>query len=207
MIRPLIAGLAVAAVCTMPSQAAQSKPSGSAQKPAAPRTGSARISVKDQDGASLSGVRLSLTGAGTGDFVTGGAGTAVVSDLKDGTYRLRCEVEKYITLGREFTVRGGAYRQVDAALNAPPPPPPPPPAPAPAPAPAIPSGGRSTSLSIVDFLDKNLIGGRETLKESVLACNPLETVCPLQMRETAAPAGHQPKDQDLYISAGRGTLC
>src|SRR5262249_21575124 len=209
MIRPLIAGLAVAAVCTMPSQAAQSKPSGSAQKPAAPRTGSARISVKDQDGASLSGVRLSLTGAGTGDFVTGGAGTAVVSDLKDGTYRLRCEVEKYITLEREFTVRGGAYSQVDVVLHAAPPPPPPPPAPAPtapapvpAGAPAIPSGGRSTSLSIVDFLDKNLIGGREPLKESVLACNPLETVRLLQMRERVAPHVHDRNDEVLYVVAG-----
>src|SRR5262249_7081521 len=169
MIRPLIAGLAVAAVCTMPSQAAQSKPSGSAQKPAAPRTGSARISVKDQDGASLSGVRLSLTGAGTGDFVTGGAGTAVVSDLKDGTYRLRCGAENSTPLQRDFPVPGAPTPRLDASRNAPPPPPPPPPAPAPAPARAIPSGGRSTSLSIVDFLDKNLIGGREPLKESVLA--------------------------------------
>src|SRR5262252_3966760 len=125
MIRPLIAGLALAAVCTMPSEAAQSKPSGSAQKStASPRVGSARIAVKDQDGASLSGVRLSLSGAGTGEFVTGGAGTAVVPDLKDGTYRLRCDLEGYVTLERELTGRGGTYSQVDVGLNAAPPPPP-----------------------------------------------------------------------------------
>jgi len=129
-----------------------------------------------------------------------------VSDLKDGTYRLRCEVEKYITLEREFTVRGGAYSQVDVVLNAAPPPPPPPPAPAPAPARAIPSGGRSTSLSIVDFLDKNLIGGREPLKESVLACNPLETVRLLQMRERVAPHVHDRNDEVLYVVAGEGTI-
>jgi len=205
MIRPLIAGLALAAVCTMPSEAAQSKPSGSAQKStASPRVGSARIAVKDQDGASLSGVRLSLSGAGTGEFVTGGAGTAVVPDLKDGTYRLRCDLEGYITLEREFTVRGGAYSQVDVVLNAAPPPPPPP-APEPPPPPPTPPGGRSTSLSIVDYLDKNLIG-RQPLKESILACNPLETVRLLQTRERVAQHVHERNDEVLYVVAGEGTI-
>ena len=71
---------------------------------AAPRTNSARVSVKDQAGASLSGVRLLLSGSGTGEFTTGAAGTAIVPDLKDGTYRVRCEREGFITLEREFTL-------------------------------------------------------------------------------------------------------
>jgi len=206
MIRPLMAGLALAAACAMPSQAAQSKTSGSAQKPAAApaRTGSARIAVKDPDGAGLSGVRLSLSGAATGELVTGGAGTAVASDLKDGTYRLRCELEGYITLEREFTVRGGTYSQVDVVLNVAPPPPPPP-APEPPPPPTMPPGGRPTTLSIVDFLDRNLIG-REPLKESILACNPLETVRLLQMRERVAPHVHERNDEVIYVVAGEGTI-
>src|SRR4026207_1320783 len=126
MFRASMAGGAVAVVCTVQSQAAQPPARGAAQKPAvaSPRTSSARIAVRDQDGTSLSDVRLVLSGAGTGEFVTGGAGTTVIPDLKDGADRLRCEREGFITLEREFTVRGGAYSQIDVVLSLAPPPPP-----------------------------------------------------------------------------------
>jgi cupin superfamily acireductone dioxygenase involved in methionine salvage len=208
MIRARMAGVAVivtVVVCAVSGQAAQPPARGAAKKPAvaAPRTSSARIAVRDQDGTSLSEVRLVLSGAGTGEFVTSGAGTVVVPDLKDGAYRLRCEREGFITLEREFTVRGGAYSQIDVVLN-PAPPPPPPPAPEPAPA-AVPSGGRPVTMSVVDYLDKNLIG-REPLKESILACNPLETVRLLQMREGVAQHVHASGDEVIYVVAGEGTV-
>ena len=60
-------------------------------------------------------------------------------------------------------------------------------------------------MSIVDFLDKNLIG-REPLKESILACNPLETVRLLQMREGIAQHAHERLDEILYVVAGEGTV-
>jgi len=199
-----MAGVAIIAG-TVPGHAAQAPPKP-AQKPAvaASRTASVRVAVKDQDGMSLSGVRLLLSGAGSGEFVTGGAGTTVVPDLKDGQYRVRCEREGFITLEREFTVRGGAYGQIDVVLNAAPPPPPKP-APAPAPPAAVPSGGRPVTMSVVDFLDKNLIG-REPLKESILACNPLETVRLLQMREAVAQHVHENADEIIYVVAGEGTV-
>src|SRR6516165_4080520 len=77
MIRALMAGVVIAVVGAVPSHAAQSPARGPAQKPvvASPRTGSVRIAVRDQDGTSLAGVRLLLSGAGTGAFVTSGAGT------------------------------------------------------------------------------------------------------------------------------------
>jgi len=208
MIRPLIAGVGIAVVCTVPSQAAQPPARGSTQKPAAaaPRTGSVRITVRDQDGANLGDVRLVLSGAGTGEFVTGAAGTTVVPNLKDGVYRLRCEREGFITLEREFTVRGAAYGQIEVVLNAAPPPPPPPkPAPEPPPPPsATHPGGPPVTLSVVQYLEKNLIG-REPLKESVLACNPLETVRVLQMREGVAQHVHEAGDEIIYVVAGEGT--
>jgi len=205
MIKARMAGVAVAVVCAVPGQAAQPPARGAAQKPAvaAPRTSSARIAVRDQDGTSLSEVRLVLSGAGTGEFVTGGAGTVVVPDLKDGAYRLRCEREGFITLEREFTVRGGAYSQIDVVLN--PAPPPPQPAPEPAPPAAIPPGGRPVTVSVVDYLDKNLIG-REPLKESILACNPQETVRLLQMREGVAQHVHDVGDEVIYVVAGEGAV-
>ena len=198
-----MAGVAIV-VGALPSYAGQSPARGPAQRPASPRTGSVRIAVKDQDGTGLSEVRLLLSGAAKGEFVTGGAGTMVVPDLKDGVYRLRCEHEGFITLEREFTVRGGVYGQIEVVLN-PAPPPPPQPAPAPAPPAAIPPGGRPMTLSVVDYLDRNFIG-REPLKESILACNPLETVRLLQMREGVAQHVHQSGDEVIYVVAGEGTV-
>ena len=200
-------GLAIAVVSAEPGRAAQAPARVAAPKPAAaPRTSSMRIAVKDQDGTSLSGVRLLLSGTTDGAFVTGGAGTVVVPDLKDGAYRLRCEREGFITLEREFTVHGSAYGQMDVVLNpAPPPPPQRAPEPEPAPPAAIPAGGRPVTVSVVDYLDRNLIG-REPIKESILACNPLETVRLLQMRESVAQHVHQGGDEIIYVVAGEGTV-
>jgi Cupin domain/Carboxypeptidase regulatory-like domain len=186
VIPAVMAGVAIGTVGLAPTRAAQAPPKPApAQKPAAaaPRTASVRIAVKDPEGTILSGVRLQLSGAAEGDFVTGGAGTVVVPNLKDGVYRVRCEREGFITLEREFTVRGGAYNQMDVVLNPAPPPPPP----------------------IVDYLDHNLIG-REPLKESVLACNPLETVRLLQLREGIAQHVHQGSDEMIYVVAGEGSV-
>jgi len=205
--------VAIAVVGALPGDAAQAPARGPVQKPASPRagpasprTGSVRIAVKDQDGTGLSEVRLLLSGAATGEFVTGGAGTAVVPAMKDGVYRVRCEHEGFVTLEREFTVRAGVYDHIDVVLSpAPPPPPPPKPAPEPAPPAAVPPGGRPMTLSVVDYLDKNLIG-REPLKESILACNPLETVRLLQMRENIAQHVHDRVDELIYVVAGEGAI-
>jgi len=201
----LTAGIAVV-VCTVSSPAAQSPPQGPARKPAvaSPRPGSVRIAVKDQDGAGVSGARIVLSGTGTGEFVTGGAGTVVVPDLKEGVYHVRCERDGFIAGEREFTVHGGSYSQIDVVLNAAPASPPKPAAEPPPPAP-IPRGGAPLTMSIVDFLDKNLIG-REPLKESILACNPLETVRLLQMREGIAKHAHERLDEIIYVVAGEGTV-
>jgi hypothetical protein len=205
-----MAGVAIAVACTAaPCQAGQSRGRAAAEKraPAPSPSGSARIAVRDQAGASLSDVRVLLSGPATKELVTGGAGTVVVSNLKDGVYRARCEREGFITLEREFTVRGSAYNQIDLVLNAAPPPPPPPAPKAPEPAPpaAIPHGGPPVMMSVVDFLDRNLIG-REPLKESILACNPMETVRLLQMREGIASHVHERGDEVIYVVAGEGAV-
>jgi len=208
MIKTLMAGVAIAIACTVPGEAGQARGRGQAPKPAAAPApaGSARIGVRDQDGASLGEVHLMLSGPETREAVTGGAGTAVVSNLKDGVYRVRFEREGFITFEREVTVRSGAYSQVDVVMNAAPPPPPPPkPAPPPPAPPALAPGGPPVTMSIVDFLDKNLIG-REPLKESILACKPMETVRLLQIRENIAPHVHDRGDEVIYVVAGEGAV-
>jgi Cupin domain len=177
--------------------------------PAAPKATSVRVSVKDQNGAALADVRLLVTGVASGEFTTGLAGTAIIPIPKAGMVRVRCEHEGFVTLEREFTVGSGAWNPVDVTLTeAPPPAPPPPPAkPAPEPSSAAPvrPSGPPIAVSIPDFVDKNFIG-RNPLKESVLACKPMETVRVLQMRETIAQHVHDRIDEVLYVVAGEGSV-
>jgi mannose-6-phosphate isomerase-like protein (cupin superfamily) len=60
-------------------------------------------------------------------------------------------------------------------------------------------------MSVVDFLDRNLIG-REPFKESILSCTPLETVRLLQMREGVARHVHERVDEIVYVVAGEGAV-
>lgn len=83
--------------------------------------------------------------------------------------------------------------------------PPPAPAPAPPPTPAMAPGGPAISVSIPDFVDRNYIG-REPMKESILACKPLETVRLLQMREPIARHVHERLDEVVYVVAGEGAV-
>jgi hypothetical protein len=208
MMKVYLAAAAIAVGVAVVEPAAQVAGRGPAPKRAAvaPKTTSARVSVKDQDGGSLSGVRLLLSGAGTGEFTTGAAGTAIVPNLVDGLYRVRCERDGFITLEREFNVHGATYSPIDIVLNAAPPPPPPPPKVEPPSPPPIPPSGPSITVSIPDFVDKNFIGGREPFKESILACKPLETVRLLQMREAVARHVHERADEVVYVVAGEGAV-
>src|SRR5262245_11935599 len=163
-----------------------------------------RVTVRAQDGAALSDVRVTLSGDATGSFTTAGAGIVTLPDLMDGSYRARVQRDGPGTLEREFTLRGGTPPALDIVLSAAPPPPaPPPPPPAPA-AKALPPPGPSVNLSVIDFLERNFIEKDDPLKESVLACTPLETVRLLQMREPLASHRHADTDEMLYVVAGEG---
>jgi mannose-6-phosphate isomerase-like protein (cupin superfamily) len=162
-----------------------------------------RITVRDLEGTRLEGVRLTISGAAAGEFTTGAAGTAVVPDLKPGEYRVRAEHEGFVTLEREFTLGTGAWNTIDIVLNEAPPPPKP--EPAPAPAPTVAPGGPPIAISVPDFIEHNFIG-REPLKESIVACKPLETVRLLQVREPVAQHTHDRNDELVYVVAGEGAV-
>jgi len=212
MMKALLAAAAIGVAPMTVGLAAQTSGRGATVKrpAAAARTASVRVSVKDPQGSPLPDARLvvsalaSAAAAGEiGTFTTGAAGTAIVPNLKDGTYRVRCEHDGFVTLEREFTVRGGAWNPIDLVLGAAPPPPPPP-APEPPPAAALPPAGPPVMMSILDFLDKNFIG-REPIKESILACEPLETVRLLQMHDGIARHVHDRLDEIIYVVAGEGS--
>jgi hypothetical protein len=214
MIRTFIASAAI--IAAIAGNAAGQTPgtagTSGAAAPAPRRTPAAkpspiRVTVRDHDGARLEGVRLTVSGSATGEFTTGVAGTAIVPDLKPGMYRIRAEHEGFVTLERELTLGTGAWNPIDLVLSdAPPPPKPePPPAPAPAPAPALAPGGPPVSISVPDFIERNFVG-REPLKESIVACKPLETVRLLQVRESIAEHAHDRNDELVYVVAGQGAV-
>ncbi len=200
----LIAALAFL-VLTASDGFAQARGRGTAASSARqPRTTTVRVAVHDEGGSNLDGVRITLSGDATGEYTTAGAGTVIVPNLKAGTYRLHLEKEGFVTLEREFSLQDMAPKVVEVVLTPkPPPPPPPPPPPAPVKA-ALPPSGPPVSVSVVEFLDKNFIG-RDPIRESVLACNPLETVRLLQLREALASHTHADADEVVYVVAGEGT--
>jgi mannose-6-phosphate isomerase-like protein (cupin superfamily) len=200
-------GLLAALVILLVSADATAQARGRGANPSSSKVTQVRVGIHGEDGAGLNDVRIVLSGDSSGEFTTGGAGTAILPGLKDGTYRLRVERTGFITIEREFSLRGGAPAVVDITLMAAPPSPPPspPPAPAPTPAKVVPSSGSPVNVSIIDFLDRNFIGNREPTKESILACTPLETVRLLQLREPVASHSHADADEVLYVVAGEGT--
>ena len=170
------------------------------------RTTSVRVSVHDPNGESLDGVRLILSGSAEGEYSTAAAGTAVLPNIKDGMYRIRCERDGFITLEREFPVHSaGALTPVDIVLTPAPPPHAPPPAPKPAAPLAGAPAGPPVNVNIPDFLDTNFIG-RDPMKESILACKPAETVRLLQLRDGVAEHVHDKVDEVLYVVAGDGAV-
>ena len=204
---------------TTPATAKPAPATPPATTPAAPRRilkpVPSTIVVRDFSGSPVADVSVTISGAGQDrrELTTDKAGSAALS-LADGTYRLRFEHENFITLEREVTIRSTRADKIDVALNrAPPPPPPPPPAPAPTPpppepppAPAPVAVGPPTNVSIPTFLDKNFIGGREPLKESVLGCTPDAITRVLQLRDPLAAHAHGNLDEVLYVVAGNGAI-
>jgi hypothetical protein len=161
------------------------------------------VLVRGADGTSIDGARVSLSGGASAEFTTAGAGLVIIPNLADGTYRVRCEKDGFVTLEREFTTKAGAPESIELVMTSLPAATPPPPPPAPIVEPTMPAGA-PVSMVIADFVDRNFIG-REPIKESILACKPLETVRLLQMREAIAAHAHAEGDELIYVIAGEGS--
>jgi len=203
--------IVVAALLVTPALAQTPAP---ARRPSLPM--SLQIVVSDHSGTGLEGVGIGVSGAESRQASTDAKGLATVP-VSPGTYRLRFERERFITLERDVTIGRGQPATIMVALDAALPPPSPAPvpvatpAPAPAPAPAaapMPAaavGGPPTHVSIPAFLDKNFIG-RDPLKESVLGCTAGATTRVLQLRDSLALHTHADLDEILYVVAGDGVV-
>ena len=185
------------------------------QKPAAPRTSASpaagstlAIQVTDKSGNGIQDVAVAVSGPVERSGATAADGSVSFRSMRAGTYRLRFEHEKYLTLEREVMMRGAS--DVSVALNpAPPTPVTPPPPPPQAVAPVEQRKLRPVeprTMSIPDFLDKNVLRSSEPQKASLIACTDGGTARTLQVREPLTNQQNDTADQLLYVLAGAGTV-
>jgi mannose-6-phosphate isomerase-like protein (cupin superfamily) len=179
-----------------------------------PRASTVTVSVTNESGTPLQGVTVTVTGPVTRTVTTVANGTARLLGMRSGTYRLRFEHPGFITLERDVTMRAGAVPEIDVTLS----PGTAPPSPAeaaetesrenapPEPEREAAPPGDPRYVTIVDFLDKNLIGGREPSKRDELGCTASARTTLLQLRESGKEEARTDADEVLYVVAGEGTL-
>lgn len=195
--------------------APQPKPQAPARAPAASAAARASmvVMVTDMAGASAPDVRVTAFGPVPREGVTAVRGELTLQALKAGTYRLRFESADFITLERDVTVKAGPPTEVDVVLNRVPPKPPEPPPPAPEPSRAAappPAAGEASAhvelLALVDWIERNLVGRSDPLKETVVGRSQAFTASVVQVRDPVKGRMRGDADEVLYVIAGSGTL-
>ena len=170
------------------------------------------VQVTDKSGNGISDVAVNMTGPVERSGSTGPEGQVTFRSVRAGTYRLRFEREGFVMLEREIVTRAQPL-EVAIALNPAPvakaaaPAPAPPAAPGP-PAPAATEPRRNVeprTLSIIDFVEKNLIGS-EPQKRSLVACTDGGTARILQVRDPLNNQTNPDADQLFYVVAGGGVV-
>jgi mannose-6-phosphate isomerase-like protein (cupin superfamily) len=204
---PSLAQMKPAAPAPAATQAAPAAPARTAPRAA---TMTLAVQVTNDSGLLLPDVRVSAAGPVTREGTTGQDGIVRFATMRAGTYRLRLEHDGFFTLEREVTLRAGEAPLVDVTLNAAPPPPKPPEPPAPPPPPpAVKTLGPPGEMKLVDipvFVDRNLIGARESRKDTVLGCAATGTGTLYQLRDPWTSHSHPDADEWLYVVAGQGAL-
>ena len=154
-----------------------------------------------------------MTGPVDREVKSPASGPTRVDGLRAGTYRVRFTHEKFITFEKEITWRAGtAPPELSITLNAgaarrhrhrrhrrpssrrsrrrrqlPPP-------------------GRSKTVSIPDFIEKNFINGREPQKENLIGCSGVGQAMLWQIREPWNGRQHDGADGMIYVVGGEGRL-
>lgn len=212
----LVVGLAAgsAAQTPAPAQPAPAQPAAPRPRPAAPSTATAvlTVSVTDAAGAPIADVTVRAKGPLDREGTTTAAGQVRLMGLRAGTYRLHFEKDGYVPFEKEVTWRAGTPPPVaDATLNAAPAPPPPPPAPEP-PKPSVPSfvpdlpAGKPSTISLLDYIERNFISNKEPQKESLVGCSAGAQSWLWQVRDPWQGRKHENAELMLYVVGGDGTL-
>jgi mannose-6-phosphate isomerase-like protein (cupin superfamily) len=188
------------------------RPAAAAPAPA-PARASAAVTVTDQSGNPLSEVHVTLTGPVSREGTTGRDGMLRLQGLRPGNYRLRFQAPEFVTLELESTLKATG-NEIDVALSreAPRPKvadPQPPPVPAPtAGTGAVAPDPNATvdTMALPDWIERNLIGRSDPLKESTVGKTPATTATVVQVREPLKDRVRNDADEMLYVIAGQGVL-
>jgi hypothetical protein len=200
-----------------PAKPQPTSPAPAATTQAPRKTGSstttAQLFITDPSGRPIEGVSVRVVGPVDREVKSPMSGPTRVEGLRAGTYRVRFTKDGFITFEKELTWRAGtAAPEVSVTLNtAPTAPAPPPPAPTPAkPDPAstttLPPPGTPKSMSLIDFIEQNMISTREPQKENLVGCSGVGQAMVWQIRDPWTGRQHASADGMIYIVAGDGTL-
>jgi mannose-6-phosphate isomerase-like protein (cupin superfamily) len=180
----------------------------------APRAVTLAVQVTDRTGNPVGDVQVALAGPVERSGETSTDGLLSFRSLRAGTYRLRFEHDGFATFEREVVIgRAGQKAEVSVALSpddadppAPEPAPAEPPSAAESPAPAPTVIAEPRTLSLLDFLDKNMVRSSEPARTSVLGCAQGGTARLMQVRDPLENQRHDDVDELVYVIAGEGTL-
>src|SRR5687768_1225886 len=211
----LLTSLQAAPPTPKPQPPSPTNPKPAVQAPRPRATGGATttavIFVTDSGGAPIEGVTVNVMGPVDREVQSPASGPTRIPGLRAGTYRVRFTREGFITFEKEIAWRAGtAAPEVSVTLNeAPEPPPPaaPPPAPKPEPSAAkLPPPGAPKTMPLIDFIEKNLISGKEAQKENLIGCSGVGQSLLWQIRDPWTGRKHDSADLTVYVIAGEGTL-
>jgi hypothetical protein len=195
------------------------KPSPTSPNPTtqAPRrsssaTTTALLFITDASGRPIEGVTVTVMGPVDREVKSPSSGATRIEGLRAGTYRVRFTRDGFITFEKEIAWRAGtAAPELSITLNAAPeaaatPPPAPTPA-KPDPSPSqLPPPGDPKTMSLLDFIEKNFISGREPQKEDLIGCSGVGQTMLWQIRDPWTGREHESADATIYVVAGDGTL-
>jgi hypothetical protein len=200
-----------------PAAKPQPTPTASAAQAPKPRprpssaTTTALLFITDGTGRPVEGVTVTVMGPVDREVKSPASGPTRIEGLRAGTYRVRFTREGFVTFEKEISWRARtAAPELSITLNPAPAPPAPPTPPAPVkPEPSastLPPPGTPKTMSLLDFIEKNFISGREPHKEDLIGCSGVGQTLLWQIREPWTGREHESADAMIYIVAGDGTL-
>ena len=191
-----------------PAPAAPATAPRRAAAPAPPsRTGIA-ITVTNGHGTPISGVQVDIEGTSDRNGETDASGQVNFVGMQPGTYRARFGGDKVTPFEREVVVRAGLPTVIDVTLNPAPPPPAAPPQPAqPAvAAPIVGPPGMPQVLSIVDLAEKQLSGGNQARRETLVSCSGNTRTTLVLLNQDQPERLYDSAETEYYVVAGQGAV-
>ena len=198
-----------------PAAKPQPSPTASATQAPKPRPSSATTTallfITDGTGRPVEGVTVNVMGPVDREVKSPASGPTRIAGLRAGTYRVRFTREGFVTFEKEISWRARtAAPELSITLNPAPasPAPPTPPAPIkPEPsASTLPPPGTPKTMSLLDFIEKNFISGREPHKEDLIGCSGVGQTLLWQIRDPWTGREHESADATIYVVAGDGTI-